>query len=143
MEFELTYSGLFLGCLLSATIIPFASEALFLGVLYAGGDPYFTLLMATLGNFTGSLITYFMGYSGDFHHLERWFRVKPEKVEKMKIYVDKYGVWAAFLTWIPFIGDPLTLVLGFFRVNFRVILPIILLVKYARYHVLLFLFFGK
>lgn len=143
MDFELTYSGLFLGCLLSATIIPFASEALFLGVLYTGGDPYYTLLMATLGNFTGSLITYFMGFLADFHHLERWFGVNHEKVEKMKFYVDKYGVWAAFLTWIPFIGDPLTLALGFFRVNFRLILPVILFVKYARYHVLLFLFFGK
>lgn len=142
MEFELTYSGLFVGCLLSATIIPFASEALFLGVLYAGGDPYLTLIVATLGNFLGSLITYFMGYMGDFRHLERWFRVKKEKVEKTKFYVDKYGIWAAFLTWIPFIGDPITLALGFFRVNFRLILPIILFVKYLRYHILMYLFFG-
>lgn len=140
MEFESTYWGLFIGCLLSATIIPFASEAIFLGVLYAGGDPYWSLLIATLGNFTGSVITYFMGYLGDFRHLERWFGVNPEKINKMKFYVDKFGVWAAALTWIPFIGDPLTLVLGFFRVNFRVILPMILFVKYLRYHILLLIY---
>jgi len=142
MEFEITYGGLFLGCLLSATIIPFASEALFLGVLYAGGDPYLTLLVATSGNFTGSLITYFMGYLGNFRQLERWFGIKSEKVDKMKIYVDKYGIWAAALTWIPFIGDPLTLALGFFRVNFKIILPLILVVKYLRYHILLYFIFG-
>lgn len=141
MEFELTYWGLFVGCLLSATIIPFASEALFLAVLYAGGDPFLTLSVATLGNFMGSVITYFMGYLGNFRQLETWFGVKPEKVQKMKTYVDKYGFGAAFLTWLPFIGDPLTLALGFFRVNFKVILPIILVVKYARYHILLYIVF--
>lgn len=142
MEFELSYWGLFLGCLLSATIIPFASEALFLGLLYAGGDPYLTLAVATAGNFSGSLITYGMGYWLDFHHLERWFRVKPEKVQKMKLIVDKYGIWAALFTWFPFIGDPLTLVLGFFRVNFRMILPIALFVKFARYYILMLLYFA-
>lgn len=142
MDFELSYWGLFIGCLLSATIIPFASEALFLGVLYASGDPALTLLVATFGNFMGSVITYFMGYLGDFHQLERWFRVKPEKVQKMKLYVDKYGIWAVLLTWVPFIGDPLVLTLGFFRVNFKVILPLILFVKYARYHILMSLVFG-
>lgn len=141
MELELSYWGLFIGCLLSATIIPFASEALFLAILYAGGEPYLTLLIATLGNFTGSLITYFMGYIGHFSQLERWFRVKPEKVQKMKIIVDKYGIWAALFSWLPFIGDPLVLTLGFFRVNFRWILPIILFVKYLRYHVLMLIYF--
>ena len=142
MEIELSYWGLFVGCLLSATIIPFASEALFLAVLYAGGEPYLTLFIATMGNFVGSTITYFMGYVGNFRQLERWFRVKPEKIQKMKIFVDKYGVWAALITWVPFIGDPITLFLGFFRVNFRIIIPLILVVKYLRYHIILILVYG-
>lgn len=142
MELDFTYGGLFLGCLLSATIIPFASEALFVGMIYLGGDTVTTIIVATIGNFSGSVITYFMGYIGDFRQLERWFGVKSEKVHKMKMTVDKYGYGAAFLTWLPFIGDPLTLVLGFFRVNFRVILPIILLVKYLRYQILMWIIFG-
>lgn len=141
MELEATYWGLFFGCLLSATIVPFASEALFIGVLYAGGDPLITIFTATLGNFSGSVITYFMGYIGNFHHLEKWFRIKKERISHMKNYLDKYGLWAAGLSWIPFIGDPLTLTLGFFRVHPIKVLTIVLIVKWARYQVLYFMFF--
>lgn len=136
MDFELTYWGLFIGCLLSATIIPFASEALFIAVLYSGADPFYTLLLATMGNFAGSVITYFMGYLANFNRLSGWFGLTNEKVHKSKMYVDKYGYWASTLTWLPIIGDPITLALGFFRVNFRLILPLILIVKCARYYVL-------
>lgn len=136
MDFELTYWGLFVGCLLSATIIPFASEALFIGVLYAGGDPFYTLFVATSGNFIGSLITYCMGYLADFNRLSGWFGLTNEKVYKSKYFVDKYGYWASLLTWIPIIGDPITLALGFFRVKAGIILPLILIVKWARYYIL-------
>ena len=141
MDLEATYLGLFLGCLMSATVIPFASEAIFLAVLYSSGDPFLTIVTATLGNFCGSLFTFFMGYLVDFHHLEKWFRIKQERVHSMKNYLDKYGVWAAALTWIPFIGDPLTLTLGFFRVHPLKVLVIILIVKWARYQLIYFIFF--
>ncbi len=136
MDFELTYWGLFVGCLLSATVIPFASEALFIGVLYSGADPFFTLLVATSGNFIGSLITYWMGYLANFNRFGGLFGLTNEKVYKSKSFVDKYGYWAALLTWIPIIGDPITLALGFFRVKASFILPLILIVKWARYYVL-------
>lgn len=141
MDFELTYWGLFFGCLLSATILPFASEALFLGVIYAGGNVGLTLIIATTGNFLGSVLTYYMGYWGDYHSLEKWFKTKSEKIHQLKFYLDKYGIWAALLSWVPFIGDPLTLTLGFFRVNSLKVLTIILIVKWARYQMLYFMFF--
>lgn len=133
---ELSFGGLFLGCLLSATIIPFASEAIFLGVLLTGADPMSIIFVATLGNFSGSLITYYMGYLGNFNHLEKWFKIKRDRVYQLKKYIDHYGLWAAALSWAPFIGDPLVLVLGFFRVRVFRVLFIILLVKFLRYFIL-------
>ena len=36
-------------------------------------------------------------------------------MERQKKKVDRYGIWLALLTWVPFIGDVFTLALGFFK----------------------------
>ena len=71
--------------------------------------------MGTLGNWIGSVITYFMGRIGKWEWLEKWFKVKPETLEKQKVKVDKYGMWLALIAWVPVIGDIFVLALGFYR----------------------------
>ena len=45
MEFlqEFGYIGLFIGTFLAATVIPFSSEFLIIGILVAGGNPLLSL----------------------------------------------------------------------------------------------------
>ena len=79
------------------------------------GDVWGCLAVGTLGNWLGSVVTYWMGWAGKWEWIEKWFKVKPETLEKQKIKIDRYGVWMALLAWVPFIGDVIAIALGFYR----------------------------
>ena len=68
---DLGYIGLFIGCFLAATVIPFSAEFLLIGALVAGCNPLVTYVVATVGNSSGSLTSYFMGYLGKWEWIEK------------------------------------------------------------------------
>jgi membrane protein YqaA with SNARE-associated domain len=108
--------GLFLATFLSATILPFSSEAILLFFLTKGVDPTVCLSIATLGNSLGGASNYFIGRLGNPLWLKR-IGVKENTIAKNEKWVIKYGSPIAFFSWIPFLGDPLLVVLGYFRSN--------------------------
>ena len=112
---ELGLLGLFLGNILAATIVPFSSDALYIAVLAATRETAACFVVATIGNWLGSLVTYGMGRLGRWEWIEKWFKVKPETLEKQKRYVSKYGVWLSLIAWVPIIGDVLVIALGFYK----------------------------
>ena len=114
---DLGYWGLFLGSFLAATVVPFSADVLVIGMLVAGGAPWATIAIATIGNFLGGLTSYGVGRIGKWEWIIK-FGVKPETLEKQKAKVDKYGSWAALLSWVPFIGDVIAVALGFYRAKF-------------------------
>lgn len=138
------YLGLFLGCFLAATIFPFSSDALYIASLGLGGGVGLTLFWGTLGNWLGSLTTYWIGYIGKWEWIEKWFKVKPETLEKQKAKVDKYGSLLALLVWIPFIGDVFAIALGFYKTNFWYSALFMLIGKLLRFIALtvIFLYFA-
>ena len=107
--------GLFIGSFLAATILPFSSDALYVGILAATHEPMACLVTGTIGNWLGSVVTYWMGWGGRWEWIEKWFKVKPETLQKQKRLVDKYGGWLALAAWIPIIGDVFAIALGFYR----------------------------
>lgn len=135
MEFleSLGLVGLFLGALLAATILPFSSDALYLAILAATKNPVGCILAGTAGNWIGSLISYGMGWIGKWEWLEKWFKVKKETLEKQKAMIDKYGVWAALLSWVPFIGDVIAIALGFYRTRPLITALMLLIGKFLRF----------
>lgn len=114
---DLGYGGLFLGTFLAGTILTFSSDVMLVGILVAGGDPWICLAMATLGNGTGALTSYALGWLGKWEWIERWFKVKPETLEKQKAKVDRYGVWGALFSWAPVVGQVFMIALGFYKVK--------------------------
>ena len=130
---QLGLFGLFLGCMLSATVVPFASEALLAGALLMGYGKWAVTLVASLGNTTGGMISYLMGWLCKWEWLEKYFRVKREKLERMRDRVAKYGAWAALLTWLPFVGDLIAIAMGLMRVNPWWTLLLMFIGKLARY----------
>ena len=107
--------GLFLGTFLAATVVPFSSDALYIAVLLATDNPVGCLVVGTLGNWLGSVTTYWLGRIGRWEWIEKWFKVKPETLERQKQKIDRYGIWLALLAWVPVIGDVITLALGFYK----------------------------
>lgn len=125
--------GLFIGTFLAATILPFSSDALYIAVLAATKDPIGCLAVGTVGNWLGSVVTYWIGWIGRWEWIEKWFKVKRETLEKQKIKIDKYGVWLALLAWIPIIGDVIAIALGFYRTRPWATMFLLLVGKFARF----------
>lgn len=114
---EYGYWGLFMACFLAATILPFSSEAIVSLCLYSGFDISITVGIATLGNWLGGLSSYYLGYLGKWEWIEKLLRVKKEKAEKSRIYLQNKGNAIAFFAFLPFIGDLIPLGLGLLKTN--------------------------
>ncbi len=116
---EWGYLGLFLSAVIGATIFPLSSEVVLLALLtQPTANPYIAITIATVGNWLGGAITYYMGWLGRWDWIERWFGVTQQKLERQRDKVDKYGAWLAAFSWLPIIGDIFPLALGFYRVSF-------------------------
>ena len=48
-------------------------------------------------------------------------------------WFSKYGKWTLFFSWVPVIGDPLTIVAGVFRVPIYTFILIVSIAKIMRY----------
>ena len=136
--FELTsYVGLFLAAFGAATVLPMQSEAVLVGMLLSDQYVVSTLLaVATFGNVLGSALNWLLGRSVERFRHKRWFPVSESKLEKAQQSYLRYGRWSLLLSWVPIIGDPLTVVAGVMREPFWSFLLIVTLAKGVRYLVL-------
>ena len=131
------YIGLFLAAFGAATLLPLQSEAVLVGLLLSNQDWLWSLLaVATLGNVLGSLLNWWLGRGIERFRERRWFPVSPRHLEQAQKHYQRYGHWSLLLSWVPIIGDPLTLVAGVMREPLGRFLVIVTLAKGARYGVL-------
>jgi len=130
---EWGYLGLFIASFLGATVIPFSSELVFSLLIIKGYDFNLSLLVATTGNWLGGLSSYFLGRLGKWSTLEKYFKLKKEKIVKFKTNIDKWGSLLAFFCWLPIIGDPIAVGLGFFRTNYILVAIWMFIGKFIRY----------
>ena len=130
---EWGYLGLFIASFLGATVIPFSSELVFSLLIIKGYDFNLSLLVATTGNWLGGLSSYFLGRLGKWSTLEKYFKLKKEKIVKFKTIIDKWGSLLAFFCWLPIIGDPIAVGLGFFRTNYVLVAIWMFIGKFIRY----------
>ena len=130
--FSIGFIGLFSASFLSATILPMSSEGILLLMLSQQYDPISCLMIATIGNSLGGLTNYGLGMFGNAIWLNR-FGIKEKKLMTFQKRIQKRGYLVAFFSWVPFIGDPMTVALGFFKVPFIPVLFFIVLGKFLRY----------
>lgn len=127
------YWGLFLASFLAATIIPFSSEALVALMLAGPFSKTGILLTATAGNWLGGLSGYGLGYLAKWDWIEKYLRIKKEKVYRWQIRIERYGSILAFFCWLPGVGDILAVALGIFRVSWHKVFIWMLAGKFLRY----------
>jgi membrane protein YqaA with SNARE-associated domain len=111
----LGYWGLLLGTFIAGTIVSLSSELLIIAMLVAGGDPWVCLVVSTVGNGSGLLVTYLVGRFARWEWTEKWFKVKRETLARQKAAVERFGVWSAFFGWLPVVGQVSMLALGFYK----------------------------
>ena len=133
-----SYLGLFLTAFLAATIVPFSSEALLVGMQVSGGFPAAGLLAAaSLGNTLGAVTNWGLGRFCLHWRDRKWFPVKPRELDRASAWFNRYGVWSLLLAWVPIVGDPITLAAGVLKVRFLRFLVLVAISKTGRYAVLL------
>jgi membrane protein YqaA with SNARE-associated domain len=129
-----TYASLFVTAFLAATVFPAQSE-LVLGALLAGREHSAIALIAvaTIGNTLGSCVNWWIGRFAESYKDRRWFPVSSTTMHAMQDRYHRWGRWSLLLSWMPFIGDPLTVAAGAMREPFWSFAGIILAAKLGRY----------
>jgi len=135
MEIISDYSlwGLFFASFLAATVVPFSSEVVLTAVLASGTSVFSAVIVASLGNWVGGMSSYALGYMGKWEWIEKYLRVKREKIEKWHNRLYKSGAFFAFLTWLPGVGDIFAIGLGVLRANIWIVAITMLAGKFLRY----------
>ncbi|MCC2096797.1 MAG: DedA family protein [Hyphomicrobiales bacterium] len=133
-------TGLGLTSFLSATILPMSSEAVLAGMAAAKAAPVsMLLLVAGIGNTLGSCVNWLLGLSLEHFRDRRWFPVSETQLERAQARYNRWGWPSLLLSWVPLIGDPLTVVAGLMRTPFLLFLTVVAIAKFGRYAVILWL----
>ena len=126
-------AALFLLSFLASTLIPLGSEWLLVLILMDGGDLVAVVGVATVGNTLGACTSYLVGMWGGTFLTQRILRVRDADLERAGDIYRKYGMYSLLLTWVPFVGDPLCVLSGIFRINILLFVLLVFLGKLARY----------
>ncbi|MCF6309811.1 MAG: DedA family protein [Sulfurimonas sp.] len=108
--------ALFFSAFLAATILPFSSEVAFVLAIENDMPILNALLSASSGNVLAIILNYFLGLL--LYEKTKTKLLSSSMGTKAYTYGHKYGYYALILSWLPIIGDPLTLVAGLVRLKF-------------------------
>ena len=126
--------GLFFAAFIAATVLPAQSELVLAGLIVVGKQPAWLLIaIATAGNSFGSSANWLIGWYLYRFRDHRWFPIKASSLNRAIKWYQKYGRWSLLCSWMPVIGDPLTLVAGALREPFWSFFIIVFAAKLARY----------
>ncbi|MCE4364792.1 YqaA family protein [Xanthomonas hortorum] len=132
----MTYLSLFALALIAATLLPAQSETALVALLLRGDSALGLVAAASIGNVLGSLINWWLGREALRFQAKRWFPIEASALLRAQAWYGKYGKWSLLLSWMPIIGDPLTLAAGVMREPLRVFLPLVAIAKTTRYALL-------
>ncbi len=129
---EYGYSGLFLASFLSSTILPFGSEGILILLINKKFDLVTVVLVASCGNFLGACTSYYLGLKGR-GLVEKYLRINRDDIKRAEKIFSKYGAFVLLFTWLPFIGDALTVAGGLLRFKFWTFSILVFTGKLLRY----------
>ena len=125
---------LFISSFISSTILPGHSEITLTTLIFLNKYNIINLVfIASLGNILGSILNWYLGFHFVKFKEKKWFPINKRQLEKASLWFLNYGKWILFLSWIPLVGDPLTVVAGVLRVPIITFLIIVSISKILRY----------
>lgn len=138
--------GLWLSSFLAGGPLPFPSEVTLLALLEAGAQPWLCWAVATLGNVIGAVLIYGIGRGiarggrlGE-RLAARYQEEDPERLERARARIDRWGSPILALAWIPIVGDVFVLAGGLAKVPFLPALAWLTVGKGARYALVVWTF---
>jgi len=137
----MAYVSLFFSALIAATVFPAQSEMVLVYLVQQAAHPVWALVVvASIGNVLGSVINYALGYSVHRFKDSRWFPASPKQMDRAQAFYAKWGRYSLLASWVPIIGDPITVVAGVLRDRFLIFLILVAIAKSGRYVVLAYAF---
>ena len=128
------YLTLFLTAFGAATILPGFSEVAFTALLLQTPADWPTLLViATAGNTLGGIANWILGRFLLHWQDRKWFPVSKKRLDQASALFARFGYPLLLLSWLPIIGDPITLAAGVLRARFLPFALLVLAGKTARY----------
>lgn len=134
---EWGYVGLFISALVAGSILPFSSEAVMVVLVKMGLDPVLCVLSASVGNTLGGMTCYWIGHIGKMEWIEKYLKVKPYKIEKMRRFLQGKGALMAFFAFLPYVGEAIAITLGIMRSNLFLTTISMFMGKLIRYIIML------
>lgn len=130
---EYGYFGMGATAFLAGTVVPVASEVLLVFFLGAGLNAIWLTLSATIGNSLAGVTCFLSGYLAKRESVQAFFRISDKKMKRADRLIGKYGLWTAFFSFLPAIGEVLLISLGFMRADKTKVFIYMTLGKLFRY----------
>ena len=127
------YAALFAIAFGTATFLPLQSEAMLTGLLLADYPPMWLITIASAGNVPRSVVNWIIGRQAERFKHRRWFPVNDAQLDRAKRWYRRHGKWSLLLSWVPVVGDPLTIVAGVLREPLPTFLALVTIAKLGRY----------
>lgn len=134
-----TYPGLFVTCFLASTVLPLGSEFLVAVLIRAGYSFTGVVMVASIGNYLGACTSYYIGLKGRSGIIEKYLSISTDELKKADSWFTKYGSYALLFTWLPVIGDAITVSGGLLKLDFKTFSILVFLGKFFRYLVLAYI----
>tara|TARA_Y200000002_G_C22649307_1_gene650615 strand:+ start:1234 stop:1641 length:408 start_codon:yes stop_codon:yes gene_type:complete len=118
---------------LASTLFPAQSEAILAAsILYQPSSVLYLVMIASIGNVLGACVNWGLGRFCS-HSVERRIFRRSRKMDRLFGWYKRHG-WITLLgSWLPFIGDPLTLCAGIMREPLWRFMLVVTIAKTARY----------
>lgn len=128
------YAGLFLVSFGAASLLPIQSEAFLIALLSTESYPAWLLVtVASWGNVLGAVLNWLFGRWIERSRDRRWFPASEVDLQRAQRWYRRYGKWSLLLSWVPIIGDPLTIIAGVLRESLASFLVLVTIAKVGRY----------
>ena len=127
-----------LAAFLAGSFFPFSSEAVLIGLMATGLDPWILMFYGTVGNVLGSIVNYCLGRMGKMEWIEKYLHVNKADLDKAHRFLAGRGSWMGFFAFLPILGSAITIALGLMRSNVVITFIAITLGKIFRYIVLIY-----
>ena len=134
-------STVFVVAFLSATLLPMGSEPAVFGLVKLNESLFWpAVLVATLGNTLGGMLSWWMGAGakGAVQRLSTSAEgAAKDSVEHRALqWLRRFGPKACLLSWLPLVGDPLCAVAGWMRLPLWPCTLYMAIGKFGRYTIM-------
>jgi membrane protein YqaA with SNARE-associated domain len=115
----------------SATLLPLSSEAILLAGISAGIPVGSAFAACSVGNCLACLLNYWLGVLMRSSVLAKLHDSRSGR--KAIAWMERWGTLSLLGSWLPFVGDPLTLVAGTVKVRLWWFVGIVCSLRVLRY----------